>query len=51
MKTKDIKNLKTAPYIGLAIGLAEGITISHKSLSAAVPVDEYNSAFRSYLHF
>jgi hypothetical protein len=30
--------------------LADGITISYNSLSAAVPADEYNLAFCCYLH-
>jgi hypothetical protein len=43
------KNLPPAPYSRLGNRLAEGITISFKSISAVVPADEYNSAFNCYL--
>jgi hypothetical protein len=35
----------TAAYIRFGNRLAEGITMSCKSLSAAVPAEEYNSIF------
>ncbi len=34
----------------LGYRLAEGITISYKSISAAVPAEEYNQLFVGYFH-